>query len=130
MKKLTILLILTICLTSCAWLTGKKTTTTDPNTGEKTVTYEDAAIENWVKILGVVLPGLGLAAGAAARIARNAARARDGIFDSNEEAIENADWSKINTAESFKILLSTAQDSHKDAKLLANHFKKWKAKKI
>lgn len=129
MKQLIIILLLTICLTSCEVLTGKKITITDPVTGAKTVTYEDAPIENWVKILSIVVPGLGVAAGAAARLARNAARARDGMIEANEEAIKDADWSQINTAASFKILLNTAQKSHKDAKLLANTFKKWKAKK-
>ena len=134
MKTILVLSMLLFCLAACGeFFTGKKksTITTDPVTKEQTVTteYEDAPIEDWVKILGIVVPGLGVAGVAAARIARNAARARDGMLDANEEAIENVDWSKVNTAESFKILLNTAQNSHKDAKLLGNHFKKWKAKR-
>lgn len=129
MSKIMVMIILLCCLAACEFFTGKKKTEIDPKTGKPVVTYEDAPVEDWVKVLGALVPGLGIAGAAAARIARNAARARDGIMDANEEAIQNADWSQVNSAESFKVLLKTAQASHKDAKLLGEHYQKWKTNK-
>ena len=66
---------------------------------------------------------------AAVKIAVNASRAKDGLMDANKEAIDNADWSEINTAESFKQLLALGQASHKDAKIIEKEYRKWKNKK-
>jgi major membrane immunogen (membrane-anchored lipoprotein) len=129
MKKIILTLAIMVILTGCAFFTGTKKTTTDPLTGEQVVTYEDAPIEAWADALKIILPGGAIAIGAAARMARNAARARDGMMDANKEAIENADWKKINSKESFKQLLALGQASHKDAKLLEKEYKKWKKKK-
>jgi len=129
MKKLIALSLILFCLVACDFMTGKKKTVTDPETGKKTTTYEKAPIEDWVKLIGVALPGLAIAGAATARIATNAARARDGLMDANERAIEDADWSKINTNESAKILLNVAQRSHKDSKLLSDTFEKWNIKR-
>jgi len=129
-KKLLLMATLLFCLISCGeFFTGKKITTIDPVTKEKKITYEAAPIEGWVALLTAAVPGLGFAGLAAARLAKNAARARDGMIDANEEAIDNTDWTKINTAESVKVLLNTAQQSHADSKLLAKTFKKWHNKR-
>ena len=111
-------------LVSCTFLTGTKKK--DPITGEETYT-EAAVVGLTAAISGILgLGGLGLAA---ARLARNAARARDGLMEANEDAIENADWSEINSAKSFKILLKAAQDSRDDSKLLKKTFGKWNKKR-
>ncbi len=129
MKKLIILTLALVLLTGCEFLTGKKIITKDP-AGKTTVTYEDAPITDWAAAIAVLVPGLGLAAGAAARVARNAGRARDGMLDANKTAIENADWKQINSAESFKVMLEMGQASHDDSKLLAKEYKKWKKSRV
>lgn len=129
MKKLLLALTLIMVLTGCAFLTGKKIITTDAETGKETVTYEDAPIDDWAAILGALIPVGGIALVAAAKITKNAARAKDGLMDANKDAIDNADWKKINTAESFKQLLALAQASHKDAKVIEKEYRKWKKKK-
>ncbi len=127
MNKL-LLLAVSVSLIGCMLLTGNKTETKDPKTGEKKTTYDEAPIVGVAELIGGLL-GVGTLAGAAAKLARNAARARDGLMDANEEAIENADWSKIDSAESFKTLLAMAQDSHEDAKLIRKQYVKWKETK-
>lgn len=109
-------------------MTGKKKTTIDES-GKKTVTYEKAPIEDWAAAIAIIVPGLGIAAAAAARLASRGARATAAGMDTNEEAIEKMDWTKVNTKESFKIALNAAQGGHKDAKLIHKEFKKWKSKK-
>ena len=100
-------------------------------TGEKNDdgSYQEAPVSQWGEILKIVWPvGFGGVAAAAARIARNAARAKDAVLDANKEAIDSADWSQIDSAASFKAVLKAAQDSHSDAEMIGKHYKKWKKK--
>ena len=128
-SKLLVLCLISLCLAGCGeFFTGKKKVTIDED-GKKHTTYEEAPIAKWATTLAVLVPTLGGAVVAAGNIARNAARTRDGMMDANEEAIENTDWSQVNTAESVKLLLSGAQASQDDSKLLAKGFKKWNDKR-
>lgn len=117
-----------LSLVGCFVFTGEKTTTIDPKTGKTITAYEEAPIVGLAETIGGIL-GVGGLAAAAARMARNAARARDALMETNEEALDKADWSKIDSAASFKVLLKTAQESHKDAKLLRKHYVGWKEKR-
>jgi hypothetical protein len=112
-------------LVGCTFMTGEPLTDKDGNPikGE----YTEAPMVTLTEAITGIL-GMGAVGGAAARIARNAARARDAILESNKKAIDNADWKEINTAEAFKTLLSTAQDSHDDSVLLKTAFDKWNKK--
>jgi len=127
MKKLLLIgVILVLC--GCAWLTGKKVTTTDPVTGEVVVTYEKAPIEGWVNALTLLVPGLAVVAGAATQIAVKTARAKNAIFDTNKEAIAQLGVRGLLNADTAKEILKVAQDAHPQAKLIAKEYKKWKAK--
>jgi len=130
MKKVLTIAVLLVLLTSCAtWITGTSTTTTD-EAGVETTTWSKSILETLSEYAGVLLPGgLGLGAAAATRIAVKAARTRDALMDVNREAIKNEDWKKINSAASFKKMLTFYQDSHKDAATIAKSFKKWKKKR-
>jgi len=139
MKKWIILIVCSLCLSACSWqgvkdyFIGKKkdVVTIDPITKEKTVvtTYEPAPIDAWMPLLSVFVPGLGVAAAAAMRMARKATKTKDALMDANKLAIEGADWKKINSAESFKILLKDSQGIHSDAKLLRKEYVKWRDKR-
>lgn len=129
MRKYIVITLLLLLLSGCEFLTGKKITNTDPQ-GKTTTTYEDAPIDAWTATLAALVPALGIGVAAAGRLARNAARARDGMLDANKTAIDAADWKQINSAESFKVMLEMGQASHDDSKLLANEYKKWKKKRV
>lgn len=122
--KLFVVGLILLVLSSCAFVAGKKHV--DPDTGE--VTYEQSALVTLTEAIGGIL-GVGGIAVASARIARNAVRTKNALYESNESAIENANWKEINTKESFKALLKMAQNSTDDSKLLAKEFKKWNEKR-
>jgi len=125
MKKLIIALTLLAVLTGCVFFTGEKDGV-DPKTGKPK--YKEAPFVELSTLVGGLF-GMGAGAGALARLGRNAARAKEGLMDANEDAIENADWKQINSKESFKELLALAQASHKDAKVIEKEYRKWKTKK-
>lgn len=127
MKKILLLTILLLVLAGCSeFFTGKKITATD-EAGKTTTTYEEAPIESWTAILATLIPG-GLALGALGRMVAKGSRTKNALMDANKKAIEDADWSKINSAESFKEILKLAQDSHDDSKLIKKEYDKWKNK--
>ena len=133
MKKLILVCVLLAVLTGCTFLTGTKRieTKTDPDTGKVTtsVTYEDAPISAWAALLAAIVPAAGAGIVAAGSMAKRAARAKEGVMDSLEDAMKEADWKDINSAQAFKDLLELYQDSHKDAEIIAKEFKKWKSKR-
>lgn len=122
---LSVLLLCCVSFAACStFITGEKKV--DPKTGE--TTYESSPMVELSTAIGSIL-GVGGLAGAVARIGARAARARDAIMDANKEAIEKADWSQVNSTESFKILLKTAQASHDDSKLIKQNYDAWKKKR-
>lgn len=115
------LLLLVVCGCS-AFLTGTDTGKVDDK-GNKI--YEQSSMVELSTVIGSIL-GVGGMASAAARIAQNAARTTKALYESNDKAIEETDWRKINTAEAVKSVLKLAQDSHDDSKILKKGYIKFK----
>lgn len=99
----------------------------DPITGE--VTYEESPMVSLISAITGIL-GMGAMVIPAVRIAQNAARARNALYEANEAAIKDADWKQIDSAESFKALLKLKQDSHNDSVLLRKSYANYKKKKL
>ena len=129
MKKLLIVLALLFAVGCSEWFTGERIETVDANSGVTVTEYKEPALSGLFDILAVAVPGIGTAAAAAFAMAKKGARAKDAIMDANKDAIDAADYSKIDTAESFKALLKAAQEAHPDAKVIKKEYDKWKAKK-
>ena len=125
MKKLFTIGMILCILSGCVFMTGKDTGKKDKDGNP--IHEQSTMVTLTAAIAGII--GVGSIAVPAARIAQNAARARDALYDSNKEAIENTDWSKIDSAESFKAVMKLKQDSHDDSVLLRKEYLKWKTKK-
>ena len=124
-KRLRWLLVILFFTIGCGtFVTGEKHI--DPKTGE--VTYGPSAMVELSSVIGGIL-GVGTLAAAATRIAVKAVRVKNALYDTNEKALETADWKNINSAASFKIIMKAAQDSHDDSILLKNGFNKWNDKR-
>ena len=126
-REIRVLILGSLLVLVCAcgsFLTGDSTT--DPKTGE--TSYEEAPMVPLAEAIGGIF-GVGAIAGAAARMLRNASRTKNALYETNKQAIEDANWSKINSAESFKKLLKLKQDSHDDSVLLRKEYKKYKKAK-
>lgn len=126
MKKLLTTGLILCTLSGCGtFMTGAKII--DPITGE--VTYEESPMVSLVSAITGIL-GMGAMVIPAVRIAQNAARARNALYEANEAAIKDADWKQIDSAESFKALLKLKQDSHNDSVLLRKSYANYKKKKL